>query len=393
MGVSVGKVLGMFGWAAGAVVLTVAATVAFAWFESRQTMTLPTPRGPYAVGRVRYEWVDQGRVDATAAAPQGPRRLVAWVWYPAERTGSPAPYVPEPLLGILERRNGPIYDLLDRRPGLIKAHSLDRPLVSKARAAYPIILFKSGLGAQALDYTSLIEDLASQGYVVVGTDAPHSAAAVAFSDGTVETRTAAGHPPDTANPKVFDTLVDVWSKDTSFTLDQLAVLNREKGLLQGRLDLGAVAAIGHSFGGATAAEFCFTDERCKAAIDIDGILFGRVVQSSLEKPFMFLLTDHSHERGPEAPKVMGAFRAFYSRLPPSRRLRVVQNTGHFNVSDQAIRFSRPLARLIGAVGSLDPERAVSVFTGETEAFLGANMPGAPPLPAPNAPEVRHDWPF
>ncbi len=61
-----------------------------------------------------------------------------------------------------------------------------------------MIVFRSGIGAQALDYTTLAEDLANHGYVVVGADAPYSTSIVVLPDGSVIRKTTAGNPGDAA---------------------------------------------------------------------------------------------------------------------------------------------------------------------------------------------------
>jgi predicted dienelactone hydrolase len=60
--------------------------------------------------------------------------------------------------------------------------------------------------------------------------------------------------------------------DTAFVLDRLGRLNagNPPGKFTDRLDLTQVGVFGHSLGGATAAQFCHDDPRCKAGIDIDG---------------------------------------------------------------------------------------------------------------------------
>ena len=63
------------------------------------------------------------------------------------------------------------------------------------------------------------------------------------------------------------------------------------------MDLQRLGIFGHSFGGATALEFCHKDSRCKAVLDMDGIPFGSVVPEGLSKPGMFLLSDHSRGDG------------------------------------------------------------------------------------------------
>lgn len=94
--------------------------------------------------------------------------------------------------------------------------------------------------------------------------------------------------------RLTNALMTVWSADTHFVLDQLEQLNRSdpSNTFTGRLNLQAVGIFGHSFGGATAAQFCHDDNRCKAGIDIDGAPYGSVVRESLHQPFLFLTSDH-----------------------------------------------------------------------------------------------------
>ena len=44
---------------------------------------LPAPTGRHGVGRVSFDWVDQGRAEVYSSNPQDRRELVVWVWYPA----------------------------------------------------------------------------------------------------------------------------------------------------------------------------------------------------------------------------------------------------------------------------------------------------------------------
>ena len=76
---------------------------------------------------------------------------------------------------------------------------------------------------------------------------------------------------------------------------------------------------GHSFGGATALQFCHDDPRCKAGIDIDGAPYGSVVQEGLKQPFMFILSDHSRELSDPANRhVLAHIQSIYDRLPNGR---------------------------------------------------------------------------
>ena len=63
-------------------------------------------------------------------------------------------------------------------------------------------------------------------------------------------------------------------------------------LLEGRLDLSRVAAVGHSFGGNAALEWCRTDPRCVAAVNLDGALWSEVGRVGLDRPVMQVLAEH-----------------------------------------------------------------------------------------------------
>src|SRR5713101_10037305 len=64
-------------------VLGVGALLGSLWLERRTEITLPTPTGPFAVGRALYDWVDDETLDALAPVPGTKRELLVWIWYPA----------------------------------------------------------------------------------------------------------------------------------------------------------------------------------------------------------------------------------------------------------------------------------------------------------------------
>lgn len=375
-------------------IAAIAVAVAWLWLQSKSQLQLPPPTGPFAVGRLRYELAEPLAIDPTAPDAHRGRRLVLWIWYPAEAgSGRPAPYVPEPLRSPMRARNGAITNLIIRDSDLVRARARTGAKVAGVGRTYPVLLFKSGLGALALDYTTLAESLASQGYVVVGSDAPHSSVLTAYADGSAVGRTSLGHPP-ADRAAAFEPLVRLWAADTRYELDALTRLDaRPTGFLAHRLDLTRVGVFGHSFGGATAAEFCREDPRCKAAADIDGRLFGPVAGQGLAKPFFFLMSDHRRERDPDARLIMAQFRAFWSKPPASKRLTTIDGTRHFNFSDNALRWNRWIGRLAGAVGPLDRRRALTISARQLDTFFSSalRLPHKPS--GPEDPAIVHDWKF
>ncbi len=351
---------------------------AYLYAGSRQIITLPPPSGPYAVGRTSFDWIDQSRMDSLAPRPGIKRELMVWIWYPAIKgPARSAPYLPEPLLSADRKLfvNGAITPLLIHDPALVRSSSLKQPPVAGSDARYPVILFKSGFGALALNYSAFAEDLASRGYVVVGMDAPYSAGVVAFPDGRIITRSAAGSPSTSGPRQPLDRLALIWAADSSFVLDRLKVANETVGnLLAGHLDLTSVGIVGHSFGGASAAQFCARDTRCKAGVDLDGRLFGTSSARPIRAPFMFLLTDHSGE--PDRQRILSEIQQVYDHLPPGRFAATIRGARHFNVSDMAF-LRRPvfLSRAVGAIGPLDRRRALKIVEDYVAAFFDTHLKG------------------
>jgi len=260
---------------------------------------------------------------------------------------------------------------------------------------------RAGASSGVLNYTTLAEDLASHGYVVVGFDAPYRTGRVVFPDGRVITRTPENNPELCVGPAqapCMNKLLAAWTADIGFVLDRLEQINASdtSGRFTGRLDLTRVGVFGHSFGGAQAAQFCSDDPRCKAGIDIDGAPFGSVVQAKIRQPFMFLLSDHSHESGPESRQIMANIQSIYDRLPVDSRLRIaIRGAAHFTFSDDGALFKshvlRGVVRILGKLG-IDARRQLAVTAYCLHSFFDAYLKGASVAPlkisSPLYPEIQ-----
>ncbi|HEX4165672.1 MAG TPA: hypothetical protein VHZ55_09360, partial [Bryobacteraceae bacterium] len=53
------------------------------WWDHTRETVLPTPTGPFAVGRTTYVWSDPTQAELMAPQPGTKRELFAWIWYPA----------------------------------------------------------------------------------------------------------------------------------------------------------------------------------------------------------------------------------------------------------------------------------------------------------------------
>ncbi|KAA2256001.1 family membership [Solihabitans fulvus] len=365
---------------AAVVVIGISTVLGLLWGEHRSDLTLPAPTGPFAVARTSYDWVDQSRTDGFAPDPSQKRELVVWIWYPADpATGSgPADYMPTPWRTALANYQGPLNStFLSRDPAVVHTHSIADARVATDQPTFPVVLLRSGVGALATEYTTFAEDLASHGYVVVGMDTPYSTSVMVMADGRVVTKTDMGNPGDadiTAEEqnRRADALIPVWTADSRFVLDQLERLNDQdpSGRFTHRLNTKAVGAVGHSFGGATAAQFCHDDARCAAGIDLDGAPHGPVVHDGLHRPFLFLTADHGDKLGDVDRAIRADIQSIYGGLPQDGRFwMAVKGTGHFNFSDQSLIKDGTLSKLLGATGSIDQRRGLAVMAGCIQQFF------------------------
>ena len=113
-------------------VLGVGALLGSLWLERRTEVTLPTPNGPFAVGRATYAWADDAHSDALAPVPGTKRELLVWIWYPSAAGQSAATmddYLPAPWRTAFGSQASNIMTFLTRDLSKVRAHSTDRKSV------------------------------------------------------------------------------------------------------------------------------------------------------------------------------------------------------------------------------------------------------------------------
>jgi len=378
--------------------------LALLWREHKTEITLPTPTGHFAVARTTYTWVNTAQTDDLAPSSGAQREVVVWTWYPTAAVTSAAPveYLPAPWRLALAQHSGVLMSqFFTRDLSLVRAHSTSDPEVSSEQRSYPVVIMRAGGGALTTDFTTLAEDLASHGYIVVGFDAPYRTFVVVLPGNRVVIRPPTHDPENLeAGPanRLINRLLPMWTSDTAFVVSQLQRLNAAdpSGKFTGRLDMQRLGMFGHSFGGATALQFCHDDPRCKAGIDIDGAPYGVVVQEGLNQPFMFVLSDHSREMSdPDSRKIRADLQSIYDRLPNGRLFITIRGTNHFSFSDQMLLKSHyliGLLRLLG-LGGLDGRRGLTITAEYLHTFFDVYLKDAPAAllnqPSQLYPEVQY----
>jgi pimeloyl-ACP methyl ester carboxylesterase len=286
------------------------------------TPTFPIPSGTFGIGRIGYEWIDLWRPDPYSTDPQAHRDLMVYLWYPSPRGNAEEPgwYLP----GAREMDADPDLQPHMRQEfeaawplivsGKIRPHAVENAPVAGSPKTFPVVLFSHGLGGTSFEYTSLIEELVSHGYVVVAIEHTYTALAVAFPKGRIVPFHQETIPSDLSADERFKRMmasvgigISTGASDLVFVLNHLEKMN-EAGtrhfLLSGRLDLKNVAAVGHSAGADFATRACQLDERIKACVSLDGGMppvsaFPEFPDGKpFHQPVLLLEVDHSRERKP-----------------------------------------------------------------------------------------------
>jgi dienelactone hydrolase len=259
-------------------------------------VNLPKPTGSFAVGRTSFDWIDETRDEIFTSQQTDKRELMAYVWYPAsDDVQQSAPWLDPSLASAVSKVFSVDAKVLDS----VKCYSYLGAKLSGQLARYPVLLMSHGDGGAPLFYSSVAEELASHGYVVVGISHSYNALVTVFGDGRVahQTDEALALGAGQKAPERYEQWNELWDRSAKivgvFADDELSVirhlklLNAEDSQFKGRLDLSTVGSFGHSLGGATSVEV-LRRGMVSAAVDIDGTVFSDVYQHGLSKPVMVI---------------------------------------------------------------------------------------------------------
>jgi pimeloyl-ACP methyl ester carboxylesterase len=256
------------------------------------TPQIVAPTGPYAVGRTTFTWVDPARDEVHSAAPDDKRRLLVEAWYPTDPDPAAvySPYMESAAAAIWSQQNGLDAD----RMAVVQSNAVvDAPL-SAALPAYPVLIFDPGFSVMPRQYTVLLEEFASQGYVVFAISHPYITFMTLFPDGTTILTLSESLLTTLWKPRnIMDAeFAEMWEPDMRFVLGQIDRLNADASSpFGGRLALDEIGLIGHSMGGRTVSEVCLHEDRCVGAVNLDGA-YSAEVELEYRKPYMMILADN-----------------------------------------------------------------------------------------------------
>ena len=342
------------------------------------------PGGGFAVGRRQLYWIDSARKDPADSSRY--REITGWVWYPASGSASTEE---SPLDAAWQSLKA---EVLRARFGAEVAaamktfavHERTNAPVAAGRSRIPALLFVPGLSWLASDYSVIIDDLVSHGYVVVGISPTGFSDPVEFPDGRI------AHQSLGRGERV-GTDQSIEQDDALFSLRKIRQMD-QAGFLRGRIDTHDIGVFGHSLGGATALVVAERDKSVRAAVNIDGDPMGNVREVRPHQPILLVSSESPtiDESPPgRSPQQMELVRqglersekrrtddwnAIASESVSARRI-VIPGAHHLNFVDAALAspvLADKAARWM-KFGTIDPERALSTLALAVRTFFDQTL--------------------
>ncbi|MBF88623.1 MAG: hypothetical protein CMG75_03005 [Candidatus Marinimicrobia bacterium] len=260
-------------------------------------ISLSNPTGSFNIGSKIYDWTDSSRVELFTNDPLDFRNIVVQFWYPSKEhhISSPLPYLDHMKFrskAIGDRVGLPSFML--SHLALVKTNSYHNS--SPSKGSFPLIIFSHGLGGMRTQNTILMEELASNGYIVVAMDHAFDANTTVFptlnSDGNLKFADYRSAIPEGTSDslwlKIRNNQLDTRISDIFFILQKL---DKKETLISESIDFTKIGVVGHSFGGATAVLSAMSNERIKAVVALDGWFVPFALldnETQLNVPFLYI---------------------------------------------------------------------------------------------------------
>ncbi|KAJ5415040.1 hypothetical protein N7509_000138 [Penicillium cosmopolitanum] len=336
---------------------------------SVSAVVIPNPLGQYDVFYHTAKMVEKARADPFDPK-HGPRAVMTSIFAPTHCKVAlkKKDYLPQATAEYYSELYG-AYGLPNGSLQSISFQACPEPPRGD-HLHFPVVIFSPALGTTRLFYNAIAQAVASAGYIVVSLDHPYDTEFLEFPDGSIVT---AANISDAQVPLDVETR----AQDVRFVLDQLGTKAGVAALLPGTGAAGLrtrhVAMYGHSVGGAATAAAMHLDRRIVAGANLDGSIFGPVVQKGLQGPFLLF----GHEN--KTQRTDSTWKEFWSNLQGWKLELEVAKIQHYAFSD--LPFLLKLLRLpvekIPAiqlmVGTLDGAKGFEIVHRNVAAFLGFGL--------------------
>ena len=216
-------------------------------------ISLQSPRGPYSIGTIIKSFTDKERKEVASPDSSQFRTLYTQIWFPTDDQGPQLPYLMNTInIQGFEKMEDSTWMSRFKK---LKTNSIANAKISNREPKYPVVFFSGGFGFSKYYYTTFIEGLASNGYVVVGIDLPYVNPLVTESGEPINSQGSYWDSfpltkgiDDYAKGKEKLEFTDTYyGLDYTFIYEQLKDLNAG-AFFHNSMDLERMASLGHSAG-------------------------------------------------------------------------------------------------------------------------------------------------
>lgn len=332
---------------------------------------LPVPRltlepGSSPVGSVAFDLVDESRT-SPSGRDAGPRLTPVQAWFPTDDgAGAPVEITdePRPFAAAVSQFLGlPTFTLTHLDEVRTTARAGARPVDGKL----PVVVSLHGWGGFRFAQAPLLEQLASDGHLVLAMDHTYGALASQPASGGVIPLDPDLLPSDVP-PQVYDAaavlLERTFADDAAHLVAALRAGDTQiPSFVRDAADMDRLVVLGHSTGGGAAAIFC-AEVGCDAMVLYDPWVEPvppDVRAGGFAAPTLVLYSgdwEGNENDGVLTPMVGASDDASFF---------VIEGTTHNDVTVQS-RLS-PLSRRLGIAGSVPPDRVDEIVTAMTRSWI------------------------
>ena len=342
-------------------------------YPSQALNVLPHPSKSFLTSLQTAYLIDETRLDPFSPTPK--RRGVAIsTFYPLPKSADCNPILAPYMSSATAAFEDSVYSKQFGIPNDTFANLRLSTYQGLATAHHPVILFSPGYGTTRFVYSYFAQTVASAGYVVVMMDHPYDADVVEIPG---ERLVLAANLTEA---QITGPAVETRAQDASFILDRLCNRGTAPKLLPltkgSCLDVSRVGFFGHSLGGAAAAATMFKDSRVVGGLDMDGAVFGPVVEGGLDRPFL-LFGRPDHGRFNDT-----TWAGLWSNLRGERFELALNGSKHITFSDLpfladflGFRDQLPAELVDGLLGTINGTRAFEVVSEYVIMFMDHVLKG------------------
>ena len=261
--------------------------------------SIDPPKGKYNIGTQVYFWTDSSRGEVYTTDPTDYRELMVQIWYPAEggENYQKAPHVtfPKKSISSIAKTAGLPTSFGNHGTQLVSNSVFGLSPIQTEK--FPLILFSHGDGGLLTQNTSQVEELVSNGYIVIACNHTYNASITFDKDGNpIPYKQNVSWNEQAQYHKKYYTnlLINYRYQDLAFLLQTLKQNNLNDGSanpFKNNIDFENVGAMGHSMGGGTTYIAMLKNNEIKAGVALDGWFFGLLnedAQTNTKKPFLHI---------------------------------------------------------------------------------------------------------